>query len=130
MNIAPDSWLALAGALRQRRTELLARLGAELAASDEQHLTDLAGKVHDAGDESVADLLADLDAARMDRQVDELRHIEQALARMVEGSYGVCGDCGENIALARLEAQPAANRCITCQDRHEHAAGAAAAPRL
>lgn len=130
MRIAPESRQRLADALRHRRSELLAQVRAELAASDEQHLADLAGKVHDAGDESVADLLADLDAARIDRQVEELRHIQQALARMVEGSYGTCGDCGENIALARLEAQPAASRCIACQDRHDHASGAAAAPRL
>ncbi len=130
MSISPALLQGLAGALRQRRAELLAQVRAELAASDDRHLSDLAGNVHDAGDESVADLLADLDAARVDWQVQELRQIEQALGRVAEGQYGVCGDCGEDISLPRLQAQPAASRCIGCQDRHEHATGAAAAPRL
>jgi RNA polymerase-binding transcription factor DksA len=66
----------------------------------------------------------------MDRQVGELRDIQHALGRMKEGSYGQCTDCGEDIGLARLEVQPAASRCVRCQDRHEHGSGHGAGPRL
>jgi RNA polymerase-binding protein DksA len=128
--LAPDRQQRLAAALRARRAVLMEELRAELAASGEQHLVDLAGKVHDTGDESVADLIADLDAARMDRQVAELRGIQHALGRMNEGSYGQCADCSEDIGLARLEVQPAASRCVGCQDRHEHDSGRGAGPRL
>jgi len=130
MSITAAQLQRLADGPRQRSAVLLAQARAELAAPEDQHLADLAGKVHDAGDESVADLLADPDAARLDREVAELRRIQQALGRMAEGGYGVCGDCGEDIAVARLDAQPDASRCVACQDRHEHAAGSAAAPRL
>lgn len=128
--IAPQQQDQLATALRSRRALLLAELRAALEASGEQHLADLAGKVHDSGDEAVADLLADMDAVRMDRQVAELRDIQHALERIQDGSYGTCADCGEDIVLARLEAQPAATRCVGCQARHEHGSGQAAGPRL
>ena len=51
---------------------------------------------------------------------DELREkereVEQALARLDAGSYGVCTGCGEDIAPERLEALPAAALCFDCAD--------------
>jgi DnaK suppressor protein len=44
----------------------------------------------------------------------ELRRIAAALARMDEGDYGYCLECGEEIAVRRLELDPAAPLCITC----------------
>jgi len=44
---------------------------------------------------------------------------------MAEERYGSCVDCGADIALERLLAQPAASRCLACQSATEHAAGAA-----
>jgi len=46
--------------------------------------------------------------------LDEIRHIDAALARIEEGSYGECASCGEDIAEARLEAVPYAVTCIDC----------------
>ena len=57
--------------------------------------------------------------AEQERDIDELRSIAAAKARIDDGSYGVCVDCGEDIALARLKAQPAAPRCVPCQERYE-----------
>jgi len=47
--------------------------------------------------------------------------IEEALKRMDVGEYGVCEDCGEDISLARLLANPTANLCVHCQADREHA---------
>jgi RNA polymerase-binding protein DksA len=44
----------------------------------------------------------------------ELASIHAALARMDAGSYGVCVECGEVIALERLRAVPTATRCVGC----------------
>ena len=44
-----------------------------------------------------------------------LREVEDALARVADGTYGRCTDCGGAIAAARLEVLPEAARCITCQ---------------
>ena len=44
----------------------------------------------------------------------ELGKITKALEQMKSGDYGVCVDCGESIPMARLQAQPFADRCIRC----------------
>lgn len=105
--------------LRSRQSKLLEEIRDELANSGDQHYIDMAGRVTDLGDESVADMLADLEAAQVDRQVNEVRDIEAALARINSGEYGVCIDCSENIAFERLQVYPSAKRCIRCQEQHE-----------
>lgn len=44
-----------------------------------------------------------------------LREIDDALARIANGTYGICESCGEPIPLARLEVIPYARRCMKCQ---------------
>ena len=46
-----------------------------------------------------------------------LQAIEEALVRMEKGVYGVCRDCGEMIAAARLEAIPWTRVCISCKQK-------------
>lgn len=48
------------------------------------------------------------------RRARERRRLRQALARLDAGSWGLCVDCDETIAAARLEIDPAAERCIGC----------------
>jgi RNA polymerase-binding transcription factor DksA len=43
---------------------------------------------------------------------DQLTEIDQALARLDDGSYGTCIECGEQIGAERLEAMPATRYCI------------------
>ncbi len=105
--------------LEKRRQLLLEEIRDELAGSGERHYIDLAGRVTDLGDESVADMLADLDAAMVDRQVIEVRAIEATLSRLAAGDFGACVDCGADIPLERLRAYPTAERCISCQSLHE-----------
>lgn len=105
--------------LEKRCQLLLEEIRDELARSGEQHYVDLAGRVPDLGDESVADMLADLDAAMVDRQVVEVRAIEATLKRLAAGDYGACVNCGADIPLERLRAYPTAARCVSCQSVHE-----------
>lgn len=98
---------------------LIGEVQEELVQSGEQHYIDLAGRVTDLGDASVADALADLDAAMIDRHIHEIREIETALARIAAGSYGDCVDCGAAVGFARLKAYPTAVRCIDCQALHD-----------
>ena len=46
-----------------------------------------------------------------------LRAIEAALARIHDGSFGVCTMCGEDISLARLQAVPWTSVCIACKEK-------------
>jgi len=48
-----------------------------------------------------------------------LYHIDEALRRIRDGSYGKCLTCGEDISSARLEAVPHARFCITCKEKEE-----------
>ena len=51
----------------------------------------------DIGDQSVADSLADLNLALIDRHIQEVRDIEAARTRVKSGKFGVCIDCGEEV---------------------------------
>ena len=46
-----------------------------------------------------------------------LQAIEEALVRLDKGSYGICRDCGEPIAEARLNAIPWTRVCISCKEK-------------
>ena len=46
-----------------------------------------------------------------------LQAIEEALARIDKGTYGICRDCGEPISPARLNAIPWTRVCITCKEK-------------
>jgi DnaK suppressor protein len=45
--------------------------------------------------------------------------IEEAIARIEDGSYGICEDCGEEIGIKRLEARPVTMLCIDCKTVQE-----------
>jgi DnaK suppressor protein len=47
----------------------------------------------------------------------ELADVERALARIADGSYGICANCGKRITVARLDARPTATLCIDCARR-------------
>ena len=49
----------------------------------------------------------------------ELAHIQYALEKMDEGSYGKCEACNCNIPLARLQALPYATLCVSCKRKVE-----------
>ena len=49
-----------------------------------------------------------------------LQAIEEALWRIEKGTYGVCRDCGEAIAEARLKAIPWTRVCITCKEKQQN----------
>jgi RNA polymerase-binding protein DksA len=109
----------LQGAIERRRTALISELREDIDRVRKHRLEDLAGPAPDAGDESVAILIADLDRADADRDFSELRGLEAARTRIADGSYGVCANCGGEIGFERLRANPAAVRCIDCQAQHE-----------
>ena len=48
-----------------------------------------------------------------------LQAIEEALERLDSGSYGLCRDCGEDIAAARLNAIPWTRVCIECKEKQK-----------
>ncbi|CAG0930744.1 General stress protein 16O [Thermoflexales bacterium] len=49
-----------------------------------------------------------------------LKLVDDALARLDNGTFGLCLDCGQEIDAARLEAIPYAPVCLSCQAKREH----------
>lgn len=129
-DITPEQTKHLKQRLQQRYNALRNEIRDILLKSEEQHYIDLAGTVHDSGEESVADLLADLGIAAVDRHVTELRAIEAALQRINMGSYAMCSDCGGEITYARLNSYPTAVRCVSCQTQREKSFVQAGTPTL
>lgn len=107
--------------LKERRKAMIDDIRRELEKHEDQQFTDLIQQGADPDDRSIADLLVDLNLAEVSRDLDELRAIEYALARIRAGSYGICRACGEPIPEERLEAIPETPLCIDCQSRAEEA---------
>ena len=77
---------------------------------------DSADAAFDAGSEEIASQLAELEAR-------ELSQIERALARMKQGTYGLCEVCQTKIPVARLNALPYSTTCVKCQRDMENYPG-------
>jgi len=113
-----------------RCSALADELHEDAARTREETFGALAGPVTDLADEAAADLLADISGAELSRDLAELRAFEAARKRLAEGAYGLCADCGVEIAFERLSVQPAALRCIDCQRRHERTFAHSGEPKL
>lgn len=116
--------------LKRRFDELKYQVRQELLSSDDECYIQLAGKVHDRGDEAVGDLLSDINLAIIDQHIKEIQDIEGALMRMSKGTYGICIECSSDVGLDRLQAYPTAKRCYPCQSQHEKTHAERRHPRL
>jgi DnaK suppressor protein len=54
-----------------------------------------------------------------DRRAQQLRQVTAALEDINSGRYGICRECEEPIAKARLKVMPFATRCVACQQKLE-----------
>jgi len=115
-------------------TAELAELRGELEA-DVVHLREeirdaqqeIVGLLRDGGDGAGNDQ-ADVGSTTLERDHemslannarDMLDQIERALARIENGTYGVCESCGNPIGKGRLQAFPRATLCVSCKEREE-----------
>jgi DnaK suppressor protein len=57
----------------------------------------------------------DEDQAILDNEKALLAEVQQALARIDNGTYGICSNCGQPIPEERLQAIPWASLCLTCE---------------
>jgi DnaK suppressor protein len=120
MALTENELSELAQQLDARHRTLTSDVRDELGEPERREYGMLAGALPgDSGDQSVADEQADLSFVMTDRYVDELQAIERAKARMRDGTYGTCIDCGAEIGFERLRAYPTAERCIQDQERVE-----------
>jgi len=101
--------------LQEMREQLLRNVQAELHEGREQSKDegmDTYDLASDARDREINFILTD-------REREKLQAIDEALARVGEGSYGACESCESDIAEGRLEALPFTRLCISCQGERE-----------
>ncbi len=116
--------------LLQRREALLSSLSLHQdGASRVQHARDLLSAEAD-GNHSTSDADRTVDLSLTDHEQRELAEIGAALARLDAGRYGLCADCGADIAVARLQVQPQALRCLACEAAAEARTGSLPPARL
>lgn len=112
----------LQAALDERRNALEQQIEQQLGGnSRSEHAREVL--LQDGDDAPARDADREIDLARSDQEVVELRAVNDALARLAAGSYGRCADCGDTIPFDRLQRQPAALRCVACQSAHEQRTG-------
>jgi RNA polymerase-binding transcription factor DksA len=116
--------------LRAREQQLLSELQAGRQRSESDTFEQVAGEAPDAGDASVADNVTDGVSAERQRDFEELQDVQAALARIDEGSYGICLICGEPIDVRRLRAFPTARYDLQHQEQIERQSGAPSTPTL
>lgn len=106
--ISDEQMCYLMGALLSKRKELL---GAEVAlpASGSRH--------GDMADQSSGSIEVAIQQRTREINARVLQAVENALARVKSGSYGICPSCNEQIPFPRLEAIPWARTCVPCKER-------------
>jgi DnaK suppressor protein len=97
---------------RQQILEFLKRLDDEVQELDTDSAQDIA-------DRSVLSMSRESLFDRTSQQRIVLRMVEGALGRISDGSFGVCANCGDDIAPRRLEALPWTQYCLRCQENIE-----------
>ncbi|MFW2438770.1 MAG: TraR/DksA family transcriptional regulator [Arenicellales bacterium] len=120
-NINEKELSELRKSLLTYRKQLQQEIHDELINEGSSNAISLAGKVHDKQEESLSEMLTEINLAMLSQHQHELKNLERALQRMNDGEYGTCIDCDAPIAIARLQAYPTAVRCINCQAKHEQA---------
>lgn len=100
---------ALRAELEQRLEVLLSRLAKIKQEVTRAHSGDSAEQAQERENDEVVDAIGNETA-------QSIRDLQAALGRIEDGSYGLCEQCGEEIAPGRLKVIPEATRCVNCAE--------------
>ncbi|MEO8124756.1 MAG: TraR/DksA family transcriptional regulator, partial [Burkholderiales bacterium] len=104
--------------LRARRRELEGQLAHQLdGGTRPQHARDML--LQDGDDASARDADREVDLARSDQDLSEMRAVNEALVKLETSQFGLCIDCESPIPFDRLRLGPQVLRCVACQTKHE-----------
>ena len=95
--------------LEERLAVLQSRLASIKEDVTKSHSGDSAEQAQERENDEVVDAIGNETA-------QSIREIQSALARIEDGTYGICARCGEEISEGRLQAVPEATRCVNCAD--------------
>jgi len=108
--------------LEERKKEILAEVHEKIRDVRSENSFGKMNEVLDSGESSEADIQEDIEFALIQMKAETLSKINEALARLEEGAYGYCFECGQDISQQRLRALPFAVRCKDCEEAREVAA--------
>ena len=108
--VQQDKLLHVERLLASKRQEIVTRL--------EQHRAGvlIEREPDDEGAEAHHNYSREFALTTLERERRTLSEIEQALARVKKGEYGVCPLCGKRLPEARLRAIPWAKLCVPCAE--------------
>jgi DnaK suppressor protein len=107
--------------LDERKRHMLSQVHEKIRVVRSENVSGKVNNVLDPGETSEAGIQEDIEFALIQMKAETLAKINEALARLEEGAYGNCFECGEEISQARLRALPFAVRCIECEQARENA---------
>jgi RNA polymerase-binding transcription factor len=116
--------------LARREQDLRARIAEEMRRTDTEDYEQLDGVVGDDADRAFVETAVDIETGRVEQQMKELREIEAARERVVQGTFGICIDCGAAIEYERLRIYTPAVRCAECQTLYEDPGARSRIPKL
>ena len=102
-------------ALIKKRAEILAAGGGVNPL--QETMSDVNSRQGDLADQASGNNEVHIQLKLKQTDAKILQAIEEALRRIEKGTYGICRDCGEEIAPARLNAIPWTRVCITCKEK-------------
>jgi DnaK suppressor protein len=118
-SLTPSEITRFRDRLRARDLELRRAIHRSLVDTEDKTYAEVAGRVLDTAEQSVADMFADDKILKIEKEVTEQGDVVAALTRITDGTYGTCVDCQDEIGVKRLDAYPTAKRCIRCQTHYE-----------
>ena len=120
--MAKERYAELRKILEERRREILSQVQEKMRDVRAEGAFGESQGVLDAAETSEADIQDDIEFALIQMKSETLHKIEEALARLDEGTYGYCFECGDEVSERRLRALPFAVRCKDCEEAREVAA--------
>ena len=117
--LTPEDRSMLARQLDAMRMQVLNELRDSAPRTLSEAMLNARQEVVTHADQAEAQREDDVRLAEIEVDRQRLQDIEKAQLGLSDGRYGVCVDCGKDIARARLLAQPIAIRCTACQAARE-----------
>ena len=100
--------------LEQMKAEIIADVEGTL-----NEMSNQSGNIPDPNDRASVESDRSFELRLRLRERKLLDKIDQAIASIDDGTYGICEECGCDISLKRLEARPVAQYCIECKTLQE-----------
>ena len=101
--------------LQEKKTALLAELAKTKNAEEET----TEESTQDIADKAVSSYTREFLYSLNDSERNTVQQIDQALARIEDGTYGFCLNCGNQLSEKRLTAIPWSRHCVDCQELAE-----------